>query len=137
MTVHIKTIADRGTSLGWTNSRSLTIDAGLAAGELRIGFDADELLGFAIGASYIKSLLVEAARQRIRVTNIAVDVSTEPPGETSIDCGRVIALTVAADADEGTIAELIERTDRVAPISNLLRQRVAVRLTEAHIVKKE
>lgn len=133
MTVHIKTITDRGTSLGWTNGRSLTVDAGFGADQLRIGFDPDDLLGFAVGASYIKSLLVEAAHRQIRVSNIAVSASIQAPGTP--DGGRVlISLTVAADADENALAELIEHTDRVAPIANLLRLKVAVRLTDAHVI---
>src|SRR3954467_8364640 len=98
MTVHIRTVTGRGTSLAWTNGRSLTIDGGDGAGELRIGFDADELLAFAVGASFVNSLVREAARRRIRITEVAVDVSTEAAGDGTHEPGQVISVTVAANA---------------------------------------
>jgi organic hydroperoxide reductase OsmC/OhrA len=136
MTVHIRTVTSRGTSLAWTNGRSVTIDAGEGAGELRIGFDADELLALAVGSSFVTSLLREAARRRIRVTEVAVDVSTEAAGDRSHDPGEVISVTVAADAAENAVVEMIEHADRTAPISNRLRFGSSVRLTQAHVIRK-
>src|SRR5690349_21454143 len=110
MTVHIRTVTGRGTSLAWSNGRSVTIDAGENAGELRIGFDADELLALAVGASYVRSLLHESARRRIRLTEVAVDVSTETPADGTSDPGQLISVTVAAAAaDERAIVEMIEQ----------------------------
>jgi organic hydroperoxide reductase OsmC/OhrA len=135
MTVHIRTVTGRGTSLAWTNGRSVTIDAGEGAGELRIGFDADELLALAVGASYVKSLLREGARRRIRVTEVAVDVSTEAAGDGTHEPGQVISVTVTANADENAVVEMIEHADRTAPISNRLRFGSSVRLTHAYVIR--
>jgi uncharacterized OsmC-like protein len=135
MSVHIRTVTGRGTSLAWTNGRSVTIDAGEGAGELRIGFDADELLALAVGASVVRSLLREARRRGIRVTEVAVDVSTEAAGDDTREPGEVISVTVAADADENAVVEMIEHADRTAPISNRLRFGSSVRLTQASVIR--
>jgi organic hydroperoxide reductase OsmC/OhrA len=133
MSVHIRTVTGRGTSLAWTNGRSLTIDAGEGAGELRIGFDADELLALAVGASYVHSLLREGRRRRIQITEVAVDVSTEAGG--AHDRGQTISVTVAANADKSAVVEMIEHADRTSPISNRLRFGSAVRLTQALVIR--
>jgi organic hydroperoxide reductase OsmC/OhrA len=136
MTVHIRTVTGRGTSLAWTSGRSVTIDAGENAGELRIGFDADELLALAVGASYVKSLLHESARRRIRLPEVAVDVSTETPADGASDPGQLISVTVAAAAaDERAIVEMIEQADRSSSIANRLRCGSAVRLAHAYVKK--
>jgi organic hydroperoxide reductase OsmC/OhrA len=135
MTVHIRTVTGRGTSLAWTNGRSVTIDAGEGTGELRIGFQADELLALAVGASFVKSLLREGARRRIRITEVAVDVSTEAADDGTHETGQVISVTVAANADESAVVEMIEQADRTAPISNRLRFGSPVRLTEAYVIR--
>ena len=136
MTVHIRTVTGRGTSLAWSNGRSVTIDAGENAGELRIGFDADELLALAVGASYVRSLLHESARRRIRITEVSVDVATETPADGTSDPGQQISVTVAAAAaDERAIVEMIEQADRTSPIANRLRCGSAVRLAHAYVKK--
>lgn len=135
MTVHIRTVTGRGTSLAWTNGRSVTIDAGEGAAELRIGFEADELLALAVGASFVKSLLREGTRRRIRVTEVTVDVSTEAAGDGTHGSGQVISVTVAANADESAVVEMIEQADRTAPISNRLRFGSPVRLTDAYVIR--
>jgi len=137
MTVHIRTVTGRGTSLAWANGRSVTIDAGENTGELRIGFDADELLALAVGASYVRSLLHESERRRIRITEVSVDVSTETPGgDDASDPGQRISVTVAAAAaDERAIVEMIEQADRTSPIANRLRCGSAVRLAHAYVKK--
>jgi organic hydroperoxide reductase OsmC/OhrA len=134
VTVHIRTISGRGTSLAWSNGRSVTLDAGTGAGDLRIGFDADELLALVVGASFVSSLLHEGARRRIRVTEVAVDVSTEAAGDGSPD-GQLISVTVAADADENAVSEMIEHADRTATICNRVRFGSPVRLTQAYVIK--
>ena len=45
-------------------------------------------------------------------------------------------MRVEADADEETIAELVEHADRVAKIPNLLRLGTSVRLTDAHVIAR-
>jgi len=136
MTVHIRTVTGRGTSLAWANGRSVTIDAGENTGELRIGFDADELLALAVGASYVRSLLHESERRRIRITEVSVDVSTETPADGASDPGQLISVTVAATAaDERAIVEMIEQADRTSPIANRLRCGSAVRLAHAYVKK--
>jgi organic hydroperoxide reductase OsmC/OhrA len=133
MAIHVRTVTARGTSLGWTNGRSLTIDGSPGSQEQRVGFDAEELLGFAIGASYVTSLMRQAERQRITVHNLAVDVSYQPCGD-----GHEIAVSVSveADVDEPAVMALIENADKATTIPRLLRLGVPVRLTDAHVIRK-
>ena len=133
MAIQIRTVTARGTSLGWTNGRSLTIDGSPGSQEQRVGFDADELLGFAIGASYVTSVFRHAARRRIIVRNLAVDVSCKSSGN---DPEIVVSVDIDADVDERAVMELIENADKTTKISKLLRLGVPVRLTTAHVIRK-
>ena len=133
MAIHIRTVTAGGTSLGWTSGRSLTIDASVGSQEQRVGFDAEELLGFAIGASYVNSLLRQAASQRINVSNLAVDVSYEVSGDSP---EIVVSVSIEAGVDERAIMGLIEHADKTAAISRHLRLGVPVRLTNAHVIRR-
>jgi len=133
MAIHIRTVTTHGTSLGWTNGRSLTIDASPGKSEQRVGFEAEELLGFAIGASYVTSVLRQAARRRISICNLAVDVSYESSGDVP---EIVVSVCIEADVDESAVMELIETADKTTAISKMLRLGVPVRLTSAHVIRK-
>ncbi|HWW88608.1 MAG TPA: OsmC family protein [Vicinamibacterales bacterium] len=132
MAIHLRTVTSKGTSLAWSNGRSLTIDGGPGSEEQRVGFDAEELLSFAVGASYVNSVLRQAARQRIQVSNLAVDVSYDA---SSHGHEIVVSVSIQADVDEGVIKELIENADKTAGISRLVRLGTPIRLTNAHVLR--
>jgi hypothetical protein len=132
-TIHIRTVAGGGASLGWTDGdgRSLTVDGGAGGGDARVGFDADELLRFAIGASYTAHLWQEAAKRKMRLTSLAVEVAREPPAGP----GLSVSVTLEADADQGAIMDLVERVDKAATTCNQLRLGVPVRVTHAQAIR--
>jgi uncharacterized OsmC-like protein len=130
-TVHIRTVAGGGASLGWTNGRSLTVDGGAAGGDAHIGFNADELLSFAIGASYTAHLWQEATKRQIRIKSLGVEISPEPPAGP----GLSVSVTLEADVDEEAIMDLLERVDKAATTCNQLRLGVPVRVTNAHVIR--
>src|SRR4051812_4996687 len=117
MTVHLRTVSAGGTSLGWSQARGLTIDCRPESGTLRVGFDALELLGFSIAASYANTLLDEADRRRLVIHQLAVDVSAAPGAANDFS----VAVSIEADADESAVMDLIEMADKKSAISNLLR----------------
>jgi hypothetical protein len=130
MAVHLRTISAGGTSLAWSQGRSVTVDARPASGALRVGFDALELLSFAVGAAYIDIVLNEAARRRLNVRQLAVDVSHSEADGLSVSIG------IETDADENAVMDLVEHADRNAPVSNLLRLGAPVRLAGAHVIRE-
>jgi hypothetical protein len=66
---------------------------------------------------------------------VAVDVSTQAAGDGTHEPGQVLSVTVAANADDSAVVEMIEQADRTAPISNRLRIGSPVRLTEASVLR--
>jgi uncharacterized OsmC-like protein len=135
MTVHLRTLTRHGTSLGWSGGRSLTLQGAQQTGELRIGFDPEELLAFAVGASYIANLVQEASRQQVQVGNIAIDVSPDSAGDMSRSHGVVISVSLESDADDRVVMDLIEQADKATSVANLLRLGLPVRLTTAHVIR--
>ena len=131
-TIHIRTVPDTETAIGWTKGRSVVVDRSSETA-LSLGFNGAELLCLAVGACYTNEVFVEAGRRAVRVRNVQVDVSLD--GDESEAQHVTASMRVEADADQETIAELVEHADRTARIANLLRLGTSVRLTDAHIVK--
>ena len=131
MAVHLRSVTRHGTALAWTNGRSLTVDGGPGGDKLRVGFNADELLNLAVGASYLDALLSQAAELRVDVAHIQVDVAADAADE---DQGLAVSITVEAGADEATVMDLIERADKRARACNRLRLGRAVRVSQAQVV---
>src|SRR4029453_2369205 len=130
--IHIRTVADTETAIGWTKGRSVVVD-GNSDTALSLGFNSGELLCLAGGACYTNEVFLEAGRRAVHVRNVHVDVSLDGDGHEA-QC-LTASMRVEADADQETIAELVEHADRVANIPNLLRLGTSVRLTDAHIVR--
>ena len=130
--IHIRTLPDTTAALGWTHGRSVTIDRAADFGERNVGFNGTELLCLAVGACYTNEIFLEAGRRGIRMGSVHVDVSAD--GASPNGCHITASMRVEADADESTMAELIEHADRVAAIPNLLRLGTSVRLTDALVI---
>jgi uncharacterized OsmC-like protein len=131
--IHIRTIPDTNAAIGWTKGRSVVVDR-CSETALSLGFNSAELLCLAVGACYTNEVFLEADRRAVRVCSVHVDVSVD--GEWPAAQNLTASMRVEADADEETIAELVEHADRVAKIPNLLRLGTSVRLTDAHLVGK-
>jgi hypothetical protein len=135
LTVHIAAVQGAGTSTGWENGRSLTLDRGLAGGRSGEGVSAVELLCLAAGTGYADELLQEAARRHLRVerAHVTVEADTRAGGKT-----RSIAIAVRAEAaaDEPTIMDLVEHTDRVCDVLTVLRVGTPVRLADVELLAR-
>ena len=70
----------------------------------------------------------EAAKRKILVTSVGVEVNGEFGGEGEPGSNFTYTADVVADAPDDMIKELIEHTDRVAEIHNTLRKGVNVTL---------
>jgi uncharacterized OsmC-like protein len=125
-------VAGAAAATGWANTRSITIDGRPDGPGLNIGFNGTELLCLAVGACYTNELFCEAERRGIRIRSVHVDVTAEAGGCEARDL--TVSMRVEADAREASVADLIEHTDKVASIPNLLRLGTSVRLTDAHVV---
>ena len=132
--IHIRTVADTETAIGWTKGRSVVVDRNSDTA-LSLGFNSAELLCLAVGACYTNEVFLEAGRRAVRVHNVHVDVSLDGDGQEAQHL--TASMRVEADADEETIADLVEHADRVARIANLLRLGTSVRLTDAHLVGRK
>ena len=132
--IHIRTVPDTNTAIGWTNERSVVVDRGSET-SLSIGFNSAELLCLAVGACYTNEVYLEAGRRSVHVRSVHVDVSAD--GDWPSAQHLTASMRIEADADEETIADLVEHADRVAKIPNLLRLGTSVRLTDAHVVGKK
>jgi uncharacterized OsmC-like protein len=132
--IHIRTVPDINAAIGWTKERSVVVDRSPEKA-LSLGFNSAELLCLAVGACYTNEVFLEAERRVVRVRSVHVDVSVD--GEWPAAQHLTASMRVEADADEETIAELVEHADRVAKIPNLLRLGTSVRLTDAHLVGRK
>ena len=132
--IHIRTVPDTSTAIGWTNGRSVVVDSGSET-SLSLGFNSVELLCLAVGACYTNEVFLEAGRRAVRVRSVHVDVSVD--GDSPSAPHLTASMRIEADADEETIADLVEHADRVAKIPNLLRLGTSVRLTDAHLVGRK
>ena len=129
--IHLRTVPDTKTAIGWTNGRSVVVDRSSETA-LSLGFNSAELLCLAVGACYTNEVFLEAERRAVRLRSVHVDVSAD--GDCPAAHHLTASMRIEADADENTIAELVEHADRVAKIPNLLRLGTSVRLTDAHLV---
>ena len=129
--IHIRTVPDTTSAIGWTSARSVVVDQSSDT-SLSLGFNSAELLCLAVGACYTNAVFLEAGRRAVQIRSVHVDVSAD--GEWPSAQNLTASMRIEADADQETIADLVEHADRVAKIPNLLRLGTSVRLTDAHVV---
>ena len=127
-TIHVRTLHESPTAVGWAGSRTLTIDRPEQAGGMGLGYNGGELLLLAIGACYCNDLFREGAKQGISVKSVSVDVEADWGGEPVRAQNVRLSARVEADASEAAIRELMQHTDRVAEIPNSLRLGTPVEL---------
>jgi uncharacterized OsmC-like protein len=134
MTVHVRTLHNAPTAVGWAGHRTLTIDRPEAVGGMGLGYSGGELLLLAIGACYCNDLYREAAKRGITVRSVHVDVACDWGGEPVIAENVTLAARVEAEASEEALRDLVTQTDRVAEIPNSLRLGAAVTLASIEVV---
>ena len=129
--VHVQTVQDACTAMGWTGHRTLTIDRPEQAGGMGLGFSGGELLLLAIGGCYCNDLFREAAKLEIVIKSVQIDVQADWGGDPVRAQHITYSTRIEAEASEAVILALIEQTDQVAEIPNSLRLGASVKLTEA------
>jgi organic hydroperoxide reductase OsmC/OhrA len=128
--IHIRTMHDASTAVGWAGHRTLTIDRDMQAGGMGLGFNGGELLLLAIGGCYCNDLFREALKRSIVIKRVQVDVQADWGGEPVRAQNVTLSPRVEANADETEILDLILATDRVAEIPNSLRLGTPVHLRD-------
>ena len=134
-TVHVRTVHESSTAVGWAGNRTLTIDRSQDAGGLGLGYNGGELLFLAIGACYTNDIFREASKRGVNIRSVRVDVEGEWGGEPVRAQNVTFTPVIEADASEKEVMELVEHTDRVAEIHNSLRMGTPVTLTGAKALK--
>ena len=133
--VHVRTMHESSTAVGWAGNRTVTIDRAQEAGGMGLGYNGGELLFLAIGACYTNDIFREASKRGINVKSVDVDVEGDWGGDPVRAQNVMFSPKVEADAGEEEIMELIRHTDRVAEIHNSLRMGTPVTLTDAKALK--
>ena len=120
--------------MGWSGPRAVAIDRAESAGGLGVGFSGGELLFLAIGACYTNDLYREAAKKKLVLKSVRVDVDGDWGGDPARAQDVTFSVRVEAKARRREILDLIQHTDRVAEIHNSLRMRTTVSLAKAEAV---
>ncbi|GAC1471292.1 MAG: OsmC family protein [Chloroflexota bacterium] len=132
--VHISTLHNAPTAVGWAGNRTLTIDRPETAGGKGLGYSGGELLLLALGACYTNDIFREAAKRDIAVRTVDVEVQGDWSGDPVRAQNLTYSVGVEANAPEADIRDLIAHTDRVAEIHNSLRMGTQVTLVDAQAV---
>jgi len=135
-TVHVRTVHEAPTAVGWAGQRTLTIDRPEQAGGMGLGYSGGELLFLAIGACYCNDIFREAAKRAMVVRSVAVDVEGDWGGDPVRAQNVSFSVKVEAEAGEAEIRDLIAHTDRVAEIHNSLRLGTPVTLAGVQAVAR-
>ena len=93
-----------------------------------------ELLFLALATCYCNDIYREAARRKIKVVAVEVDVEGDFGAEGEPARNVTYSAKVAAEAPEDTIRQLMTDTDRVAEIQNTLRLGMHVTLARVEAV---
>ncbi|PZS03302.1 MAG: osmotically inducible protein C [Candidatus Chloroheliales bacterium] len=133
-TVQVRTVHNACVAVGWSGSRTLTIDRPESVGGMGLGYSGGELLLLALGACYCNDIFREAAKRGIVVKNVQVEVSGDWAGDPVRAQNVSFAATVEAEASEDEIEDLMRYTDKVAEIHNSLRLGTNVTLASTNAV---
>jgi len=87
-----------------------------------------ELLFLALATCYCNDIYREAARRKIKVENMEVEVTGDFEAEGKPGSNIVCRAKVEANTSEEEIHELLRHTDTVAEIQNTLRMGTPVKL---------
>lgn len=93
-----------------------------------------ELLFLALATCYCNDIYREAAKRKIEVSRVEVEVSGDFNAEGAPATNVTYRAKVTADASDAEIRELMQHTDRVAEIQNTLRVETPVTLSEIEAV---
>jgi organic hydroperoxide reductase OsmC/OhrA len=94
------------------------------------GVNGGELLFLALATCYCNDLYREAAKRKVMIESVAVQVSGEFGGEGEPANGIRYAASVVARAPKAEIEALLRHTDSVAEIHNTVRRGAPVVLSE-------
>lgn len=135
-TVEIRALADTSLAVGFSGSRTVTIDRTKEAGGMGLGFNGGELLLLAVGGCYSNDLFREAAKRGINVRGVQVTVSADWGGDPVRAQNVTYSVRIEAEAPQEVIQKLIRHTDQVAEIHNSLRYGTEVTLVNASAISR-
>ena len=93
-----------------------------------------ELLFLALATCYCNDIYREAAKREIKVIRVEVEVEGDFEDEGEPAKNVIYRASVAAQASEEEIRDLMEHTDRVAEIQNTVRFEIPVSLEEIEVI---
>jgi uncharacterized OsmC-like protein len=137
MSVHVRSAHEGSFSVGWTGGRSLVIDRSPEDGGAGFGFDGEQLLLLAIGASYANELFREAEKRGMELIGVRVVVECDWAGDPVRAQNVRVSTRVEAEAPEEEIMGLIHDVDGIAEVHNSLRHGTGVTLCEAEAVSMQ
>jgi len=129
--VRVSTLHDAPAAVGWTGSRTLTIDRPIEAGGMGLGYNGGELLLLALGACFTNDTFREAAKRGIDVRSIEVEVQGDWGGDPIRAQNVKYSVSVEANVPKTAILDLVAHTNQVAEIHNTLRMGAQVTLVNA------
>lgn len=94
-----------------------------------------ELLFLALATCYCNDIYREAAKLKIRIESVEVDVSGDFGGEGEPAQNISYRAKVTTQADEAQVRELVKHTDTVAEIQNTVRAGTPVVLCDIQVVR--
>jgi uncharacterized OsmC-like protein len=136
VTVQISAPHQNGTAVGRVNGRHVTIDRTTNRGRSGEGLTSGELFCLALGSGYADELFQEAEHRQIRIDRVHVSVEAESGLRGTTPRNMALSVRVEASADEPTVMELIEHTDRTSNVLKLLRLGTSVRVADAELLTK-
>ena len=126
ITAHSRKVRDASTAVGWSGSRTVTIDRSPENGGMGLGYNGGELLFLAVVACFHNDLHRTAAKQGVRLHRVDVDVEGELGGEPMLVKEASLSAKIEADASDEQLARLVEATLADCTILNSLRQGIRV-----------
>lgn len=117
-----------------TDNRSQSIEIPPKPSGQGSSVNGGELLFLALATCYCNDIYREAAKQGIEVTEVSVEVEGEFGGPGDPAQSIVYRARVTAHASQEAIHALMEHTDRMAEIQNMLRGSTPVTLAQIEAV---
>lgn len=118
--VELRTVGDGPTALGSAGGHTVIVDRPVSVGGGGLGFNGGQLLYLAIAGCISNDLYREAARMRIVVTGVVIEVDGDFPEPGTPSTPIEVAVDLTGDAPEDELRGLLDRVAEMAEIPKSL-----------------
>lgn len=133
ISAHVQSSRGRHQITVSTNGHTSALTIAPTASGFGSSVNGGELLCPALATCYCNDLYREAAKRKIEVQQVEVEVVSEFGAEGEPARAITVRATVAAHASAETIQDLMQQTDRVAEIQNTVRKGLAIKLEPVQV----